>query len=144
MPNVVTNYFKTQSALGNVSLSAAGAFKLALIKDIFSTSAVDVLSDVRTFDQLSATWEVSAAGNYSAGGKILTNMSVVQDDVADRAVVSADGLTWTSSTITAYGDAVYRASDGLLVTLHQFDTAKSSSNGDFALTWTPNGIATLS
>jgi hypothetical protein len=143
MSNVIMNNFKAENAKGNVDLENDTIY-VSLVDDIFNASASDVLADIDSWADISATWE-SVGSGYTAGGEALTAQAVVIDDVNNRAVFSASDISWPASTIDAYGCAIRRSSDNLLISLIDFGGLKSSVGGIFDLAWNPNnGIMTLS
>jgi len=142
MANVMTNYFKAQNTAGNVSLSADQMI-VALTDNIFGSSATDDLNDINNWSEISASWEITGTG-YDAGGIALSGQSIIQDNVNNLSKFDADDVTWSNATLTSYGAAISRQSDGLLVCLVDFSGAKSSTNGDFTVQWNSDGILTLS
>tara|TARA_R110002020_G_scaffold364553_1_gene576871 strand:+ start:533 stop:967 length:435 start_codon:yes stop_codon:yes gene_type:complete len=86
--------------------------------------------------------EVSGTG-YDAGGKSLSSVTLTQTSGTIK--FDAADLTWSSSTITARGAVVYDdslTSDPLIAYI-DFGADKSSSAGDFVLTFNASGIFTL-
>lgn len=141
MASFVFNNFKAGLMDGSHDLNGVdGTYKVALVNDEPFTSS-DANED-ETWDTLSSTWEVSGDG-YDAGGKDLSGCSVVTNDTSDSGVWDADDLTWASSTITARGCVIYKASDDSLVCAIDFGADKSSSNGDFTIQWNSSGILNL-
>ena len=141
MANVVMNKFKTENMRGNVNL-ASDTINVALINNIWGVSSSDQLDDLDYFSSISATWETTGTG-YTAGGSALTGTAVVEDDTGNRGIFSASDVTWTTATVSAYGAALYRPSDSLLVCLIDFSGQKSSTSGDFKIQWNANGILNL-
>ena len=88
------------------------------------------------------TNEVSGTG-YDAGGKSLTSVTLTQS--GGTITFDAADLTWASSTITARGAVVYDDSltNDPLICYIDFGADKSSSAGDFVLTFNASGIFTL-
>ncbi len=86
--------------------------------------------------------EVSGTG-YDAGGKSLTSVTLTQS--GGTITFDAANLTWASSTITARGAVVYDDSltNDPLIAYIDFGADKSSSAGDFVLTFNASGIFTL-
>lgn len=89
--------------------------------------------------------ECPATGNYSAGGSLLVNKTVTQDDSNDRASFDADDVTWASSTITAYYAVLYDNTllSKDLICCFDFGQNYSSSNGNFTVQWHADGIILL-
>ena len=88
------------------------------------------------------TNEVVGTG-YSAGGESLTSVTLTQS--GGTITFDADDVTWTSSTITARGAVVYDESllNDPLICYIDFGADKSSSSGDFVLSFNASGIFTL-
>jgi hypothetical protein len=90
--------------------------------------------------------EVSGAG-YSAGGTALTSKTYGLDTGSSSMIFKAANPSWTSATITAYGDLVYDntitagtvAKQGMC--FHSFGgSAQTVSGGTFTILWaTPGG-----
>ena len=111
-------------------------FKVMLVTSAYTP-------DFGTHDfKADVTNEVSGTG-YSAGGNSLTSVTCTQS--GGTITFDADDVTWTSSTITARGAVVYDdslASDPLICYI-DFGADKSSSSGDFVLSFNASGIFTL-
>lgn len=97
-------------------------------------------------DMADITNEVTGTG-YTAGGATLANKTVTADTTDDEGVFDADDVTWTNSTITARGAVVYKstgtAANDLLICYFDFGSDKSSSAGNFTITWNSEGIVNL-
>jgi len=116
--------------------TTADRFKVMLVTSSYTPDfgTHDFKSDV--------TNEVSGTG-YDAGGKSLTSVTLTQS--GGTITFDADDVTWASSTITARGAVVYDdslASDPLIAYI-DFGADKSSSAGDFVLSFNASGIFTL-
>jgi hypothetical protein len=89
------------------------------------------------------TNEVTGTG-YTAGGQALTTLSVTA--VGTQGKWTADPTTWSSATITARYAVIYKHRGGAssadeLVQIVDFGSDKTSSGGDFTITWdATNGI----
>ena len=92
--------------------------------------------------KVDVTNEVSGTG-YDAGGKSLTSVTLTQS--GGTITFDAADVTWTSSTITARGAVVYDDSltDDPLICYIDFGSDKSSTLGDFVLSFNASGIFTL-
>ena len=117
--------------------TTADRFKVMLVTSSYTPDfgAHDFYADV--------TNEVAAGGGYSTGGKSLASVALTQS--GGTITWDADDVTWTSSTITARGAVVYDdslASDPLIAYI-DFGSDKSSSAGDFVLSFNASGIFTL-
>lgn len=90
------------------------------------------------------TGEVTGTG-YTAGGATLVNAAVSYVSDGNITVLDADDVTWTNATITAryaviYDDNGATDADKLLLGYVDFGQDVSSTNGDFKIVWSANGI----
>ena len=116
--------------------TTAGRFKVMLVTSSYTP-------DFGTHDfKADVTNEVVGTG-YSAGGESLTSVTLTQS--GGTITFDADDVTWTSSTITARGAVIYDDSltDDPLIAYIDFGADKSSSSGDFVLSFNASGIFTL-
>lgn len=114
------------------------SFKVALLDNVH---AFDADHDIWT--DISAN-EISGTG-YSAGGEVLANQAVTQDDANDLGKFDADDSQWTTATFTAYHAVIYDdtlGSDDLVVST-DFGGAKSVTGGTFTIQWNSDGIFRL-
>ena len=129
------NALKNDLAL-DLDDTTADRFKVMLVTSSYTPNFVthDFKSDV--------TNEVSGTG-YDAGGKSLSSVTLTQS--GGTITFDAANLTWASSTITARGAVVYDDSltNDPLICYIDFGADKSSSAGDFVLTFNASGIFTL-
>ena len=105
-------------------------FKLALF-----TSSATLGASTTAY---STTNEVSASGTYTAGGGSLT--SVTPTTSGTTALCDFSDLSFTSATITARGAVIYNSSTtggsaNRAVLVLNFGSDKSSSSGDFTITF---------
>ena len=118
--------FKQQLMQGqhNFTTSTGNTFKIALYTSSATLGA--------TTTAYSVTNEVATAGNYSAGGNTLTNITPTTSGTT--AFTDFADTTWSASTITANGALIYNsnASNASTVVL-AFGSDKSSSSGDFTI-----------
>ena len=116
--------------------TTADRFKVMLVTSSYTPNfgTHDFKSDV--------TNEVSGTG-YDAGGKSLSSVTLTQS--GGTITFDAADLTWTSSTITARAAVVYDDSltNDPLIAYIDFGADKSSSAGDFVLSFNASGIFTL-
>ena len=131
------NALKNDLAL-DLDDTTADRFKVMLVTSSYTPDfgTHDFKSDV--------TNEVSSVGTgYDAGGKSLTSVTLTQS--GGTITFDAADLTWASSTITARGAVVYDDSltNDPLICYIDFGADKSSSAGDFVLTFNASGIFTL-
>ena len=92
--------------------------------------------------------EVSESGtNYTAGGATLSNKSLGYTAGTNVIKFDADDVTWATSTITASHAIIYlstgNAATDLLLGYIDFDGNKTSSAGTFTITWSADGIFTI-
>ena len=129
------NALKNDLAL-DLDDTTADRFKAMLVTSSYTPNfgTHDFKSDV--------TNEVSGTG-YDAGGKSLTSVTLTQS--GGTITFDAADLTWASSTITARGAVVYDDSltNDPLIAYIDFGADKSSSAGDFVLSFNASGIFTL-
>jgi hypothetical protein len=130
--------FNLMAGLMDLNDTGADTVKCALLTDSHSFNA-----DHNTWSQISAN---EASGLvYTAGGKALTGLVVTQDDANNKAIFDADNVTWASETITAAFAVLY--DDTLagkdLICCFDFGGNKSSSNGDFTISFDADGIIEL-
>ena len=137
MADTIYNRFFANLMNKEVDLEA-DTIKVALL-----TSSYTINKDHNTWSDVSAN-EVSGTG-YTAGGATLANKSVTQDDTNDQATFDADNVTWSSSTITARYAVLYDSTltNDDLIAIFDFGSDKSSSNGDFTLQFSSDGILSL-
>jgi hypothetical protein len=129
------NALKNDLAL-DLDDTTADRFKVMLVTSSYTP-------DFGTHDfKADVTNEVSGTG-YDAGGKSLTSVTLTQS--GGTITFDAADVTWTSSTITARGAVIYDDSltDDPLIAYIDFGADKSSSSGDFVLSFNASGIFTL-
>jgi hypothetical protein len=116
--------------------TTADRFKVMLVTSSYTP-------DFGTHDfKADVTNEITGTG-YSPGGESLTSVTLTQ--TGGTITWDADDVTWTSSTLTARGAVVYDdslANDPLICYI-DFGADKSSSSGDFVLSFNASGIFTL-
>ncbi len=116
--------------------TTADRFKVMLVTSSYTP-------DFGTHDfKADVTNEVVGTG-YSADGESLSSVTLTQS--GGTITFDADDVTWTSSTITARGAVVYDDSltNNPLIAYIDFGADKSSSSGDFVLSFNASGIFTL-
>lgn len=148
MASYVFNHFKAELMRANVDMAAAdNIFYVALV----NTSAFSPASqpDTSAWNSVSGTWDIGADATknstaYTSGvGLGLSALTVSAALGADESRWDANDVTWASSTIDADGAVIYRASDNLMLCAIDFASTKSSSNGDFTISWNAQGIINL-
>jgi hypothetical protein len=97
-----------------------------------------------------ATNELSASGNYTAGGESLANKSRSFETTSNQERLDADDLTWTALTPSAafrYG-VIYKDRGGAssadeLIALIDFGADQNPGGNNFTITWNASGILAL-
>jgi len=144
MANVIYNSFKKAIGDGTViDWANATTVKVMLLDD---THTVDI--DTHDFkDDIDGTGDEITGTGYTAGGAVITTRTITVDTVNDWAEYDGDDVTWGSSTITARYGVVYKdtgvASTSPLICFVDFGSNKSSSNGDFTISWHADGVFKL-
>ena len=129
------NALKNDLAL-DLDDTTADRFKVMLVTSAYTP-------DFGTHDfKADVTNEVTGTG-YTAGGESLTSVTLTQS--GGTITFDAADVTWASSTITARGAVVYDDSivNDPLICYIDFGADKSSSAGDFVLSFNASGIFTL-
>ena len=140
MADAIQNTFKQRIMNGSIDLDT-DTIKVMLL-DNSHTQNVDTHEFI---DDVSGD-EVSGTG-YTAGGATLSNKAVTVDNTDNEGVIDADDVTWGSSTITARYAAIYKdtgtPSTSPIIAIIDFGSDKSSSAGDFTISWAAEGILNL-
>lgn len=138
MANAIFNSFKRDTMDGAIDL-ANDTIKIALVTSSY-TPDIDAHEDFADI-----TNEVSGTG-YTAGGETLTT-TVSVDDTDNEGVFDANDVTWSASTITARGAVIYKdtgtPATSPLVCYIDFGADKTSTAGDFVVTFDSEGILNL-
>ena len=122
--------FTSGSGGGTTTSTGSGnAFKIALF-----TSSASLGAGTTAY---SSGNEASGTG-YSAGGAALTNVTPTTSSTT--ALTDFSDVTWSSSTVTARGALIYNSSTtagsaNRAVLVLDFGSDKSSSSGDFTVTF---------
>ncbi len=141
MANIVTNEFKKELAVDNISLSADN-FLVALVTSAITLSAADEIRETINWSQLSGV-EVVGSG-YTAGGQLLSNSTVTKDSTNNRGVWDADSLSWTNSTLNdVRGAVIYLSGYTPVVGFVDFGNNNDTSNATFNLNWNSSGILNI-
>lgn len=140
MADVVYNHFKAKIMDGTIDLDTDDV-RVALLTSNYTPD-----KDAHHYwDEVNAN-EVSGTG-YTAGGQLLSGKAVTIDDTDDEGVFDADDVTWTNSSITARYAVVFKstsqASTSDLVCAFDFGSDKTSSSGDFTISWNDEGVLNL-
>ncbi len=138
MPTQLYNSFKVDQAKGDIDF-ANDTIKVLLVTDQY-------VPNIDTHKKRSDITDEVVGSGYIAGGQVMANIAVAQDDANDRATLDADDQQWTPSTITARGAVIYKdvgtAPTDLLVGYLDFGTDIISVNGDFDINWNAIGFMT--
>ncbi len=111
--------------------------KCMLVNDTYSFDAEthQTKSDI--------TGEITGGG-YTAGGKEITNRSVILKPEEYASIYEGDDVRWPNSTITTAGAVIYRdtgdASTSELILFIDFEGNKSTDNSEFAIVWSAYGV----
>lgn len=132
MASVIYNSAMFHEAKGNIDFDT-DSFKAMLVTSSYTpdVDAHDYRNDV--------TNEVTGTG-YTAGGAA-TTCTVTQDNANNRVSLAFSAVTWAASSITARGAVIYKSRGGAssadeLVAYVDFGSDKTSSGGDFVVTFT--------
>ena len=137
MASAIYNVFKRRVLIGEVDWDL-DTFMCALLDNSYAinidTHAIwgDVSGD-----------EITGTG-YIAGGATISGVTVTLNLGGDQAVITANDVTWASSTITARWAIVYKydatPSNRFLCFGYDFGSDKASNNGDFTVQWNASGM----
>lgn len=142
MASVVFNSFKADIMNGNIDLNTDTIFLMLML----NTYTADVDAHEKRSDVEAD--EHADTGTYATPGKEATTPTVVIDDANDRGIFDAVDVVWAASTITAAGAILYKSRGGAssadeLICFIDFGGDKSSTAGNFTVTWDSIGILTL-
>ena len=137
MANATYNEFK--KVIGEAGLNwASDTIKVILIDDTIAPN----IDTHEYYDDI--TTELTTGDGYTAGGATLADCAITRDDTADHSEYDATDVTWGSSTITARYGIVYKdtgtPATSPLICYMDFTENKSSSAGDFKITWHADGV----
>jgi len=130
----VCNTFKSEllGAVHDFDSGSGQAFKLALY-----TSAANLSAATTAY---TATGEVSASGQYTAGGGILQSQTVSLD--GSVGIVDFADLSFTGVTLTARGALIYNTSaSSKSVCVLDFGADKTATSGTFTIVFPANTSA---
>lgn len=134
---MIYNKYKKEALNGTINL-VSDTIKVALFSSAY-TPNID--TDV-FFDDISAN-EITGT-LYTAGGEVIANKTVTQDDTDNEGAFDADDVVWADATITARYAVIYKstgdASTSPLISYLDFGGEKSSLNKDFSIQWSVEGI----
>ena len=139
MANVIYNSFKGKIMDGSIDLDT-DTIRVALVTSTYTPSQDD------HEDYADITNEVVGTG-YVAEGAALANKAVTVDDTDNEGVFDADDVTWSTSSITARGAIVYKdsgtAATSWFIAYYDFAADKTSTAGDFTISWNAEGLLNL-
>jgi len=124
----VANSFKQQLLEGKHDFQTTGGdvFKLALY---VSTATLNSSTTAYT-----STGEISASGQYTAGGGALVKPNPSTSVASGVAIVDFNDLSFTGVTITARGALIYNTSStNAAVAALDFSTDKTATSGTFTI-----------
>jgi hypothetical protein len=130
----VCNTFKSEllGAVHDFDSGSGQTFKLALY-----TSAANLSAATTAY---TATGEVSASGQYTAGGGILQSQTVSLDNATG--IVDFADLSFTGVTLTAGGALIYNTSaSNKAVCVLSFGGDKTATSGTFTIVFPANTSA---
>ncbi|HRS26488.1 MAG TPA: hypothetical protein P5140_08120 [Methanofastidiosum sp.] len=140
MAHIVYNEFLYQLAAQTLNLGT-DTLKVALLSNAYTPN-----KDHAYFSDINSN-EVTGTG-YTAGGALLTGITLTKQDSSDNVKVTGNDVTWVSSTITARYAVIYKATGtpgtSPLILCFDFGTDKQSIDGNFTIEWASEGIFTLS
>lgn len=117
-----------------------------VLKVMLVTSAYTPNQDTHQYKS-SVTNEVTGTG-YTAGGATLTGVTVAYDTTTNTLTLDANDVTWAASTITARYAIFYDSTPATdatrpLIAYWDFGQDEISASGNFTLTISGSGIATI-
>lgn len=140
MADVIYNSFKQKIMDGSIDLDT-DTIKVALVTSSYTPSQDD------HEDYADITNEVANGNGYATQGATLANGAVTKDNTDNEGVFDADDVTWAASSITARGAIVYKDSGtdstSWFICYLDFGADKTSSSGNFTITWNAEGIVNL-
>ena len=145
MPTVTTNYFRQELAAGNVNLSGADTFAVALMNYIVTNSSEDNLKAAYSWynDTSPIGAAVSAFESSSVGYSAIT-LTAGNLYISDNTLCwGGTNISWSNITNSPYGICIYRPSDGLVIGFIDFGEEKEVVNGAITIEWNAGGIAQI-
>jgi hypothetical protein len=107
------------SALENFAVGTPYTYKIALYG---ATADLGPATLIYTTDQ-----EITGTG-YTAGGKILTPIAPLIDQVNYTAYVSFNNATWTPASFTARGALIYNSTTNAAIAVLDFGSDKTATS----------------
>jgi hypothetical protein len=130
---------------GTAMKLGSDSFKVALYNSNTITPDKTVATDVLTYYNGAASqWvtggECGNSGTYAAGGSAVTPVACTQTTNVVT-FTSSGSPSWTSATITAYGDLVYDTTVSVGLCFNWFGGVQTVTAGTFTIVWSGSGIA---
>lgn len=123
--------------------SGGDTFRVALYTGAIPGTAQDAWvykSNIATITEATGT-------GYTAGGQALTSQTIAYDASTNKTTLDSADVTWANSTISATCAIVYQdtgtASTSCLVAYIDFGETKASSDGNFTISWSTDGICSF-
>ena len=145
------NSFKKDTMTGGIQLSADAAAGLLKVILLSASYTPDIDNHVRytslSAHEISFAHPAYAVGYFAGGQAVSASLAFSTDTGNDRSAFDAADNTWASSTITARYLALVKVRTGglnkendPLVGYIDFSSDKSSSNGNFTISWDSLGV----
>lgn len=133
----IYNNFKEQILIGTFDLSnAADVIKVILV----TGHSLDIDLDAAYAD---VSGDEESGTGYTAGGEILANQAVTQDNANDRADFDGDDVTWTGLDVGTPNYAIMYSVTASNLLIAAWEIATASNGGDYTLEWHADGILLL-
>lgn len=141
MATFIYDSFKGHLLSGNIRM-VANPIYVALLSGTYvpDDGAHTRFADVSGYEAIGS--------GYTRSGKVISSPTVTVVPASNWAYWDGANVTWSSSTLTASGAVIYAS--GLLngytdplIGYVDFGSSLSSSNGDFTITWSDNGIVRI-
>ena len=145
MPTVVTNNFKLEEGRKNICISGGtceGWMCSLMDKHVNSASFLTLAGyTIMSAADISAH-EITNAGVFADGASALTNIGWYDNTGSLNQSMSADALTFATVTLTSWGCAIWRETDGLIMGFIDFGRSEGyeTANADFKINWNPLGV----
>jgi len=140
MANVIYNGYKGKIGTINWADNSGVTIRAMLVTNSY---VVDIDAHLNKSDIDALSVEVSGTG-YVANGELIEGRVINIDNTTDDAKFNATDVSWASSTITAHGAVVYfdttNPNTSTLIAYIDFGADKISTDGDFVLQWSGDGV----
>jgi len=139
--NTIYNEFISQLAMQQINL-ATDSIRVILMAPEYVAD-----TDAHMFLSSILASEITGVG-YTTKGKVLGNVTITKQDLANNVKVTASDVTWANSSLSARYAVLYKDTGdnatSPLILCFDFTATKTSVNGDFTIQWAEDGIFTLS